>query len=174
MVMTEARSELSYQPARKKPNALRDYANRCRAELIEDLDVPGRGGRAFARKHAALADELIRGVFEQARAGCRELPLLLGAVGGYGRGLLALGSDLDLCFVTLEHNDAISDCVQAMLYPLWDAGIQVGHQIVQLSEVASDATGDLAMATELLDFRPLAGDLSLFPSLQQQLGHYFF
>src|SRR6187551_1780184 len=161
MVMTEARSELSHQPARKKPNALRDYANRCRAELIEDLDVPGRGGRAFARKHAALADELIRGVFEQARAGCRELPLLLGAVGGYGRGLLALGSDLDLCFVTTAPAEVVSACVEAMLYPLWDAGVRVGHQVVWPSEVVSDAMADLTIATELLDFRPLVGDVSL-------------
>lgn len=159
---------------RVEGSALRDYTRRSRAALIEECDVPGRGGVALARRHAKLADQLIRTIFEPARSRCRDVPLLLGAVGGYGRGLLALGSDLDLCFVTSAPRDAVAECVDAMLYPLWDAGIQVGHQIVDPSEVAQDAAADLAMATELLDFRPLAGDLELLGVLRKSLFEGIF
>lgn len=169
MVMMEVLDEVKGGSARKQPSPLRKYVARCRIEVIEKLNARRGAGLALAQRHAEIADELCRSVFEEARAGRGGLPLLLGAVGGYGRGLLALGSDLDLCFVTAKTDDAVSECVQAMLYPLWDAGIQVGHQIVELSQVAIDTEGDLAMATELLDFRPLAGDMSLLPSLQKQL-----
>lgn len=154
---------------RVESSALRDYTSHARATLVEELEIPGSGGIALARKHAQIADQLIRTIFEAAREKCGDVPLLLGAVGGYGRGLLALGSDLDLCFVTTAPRDEVAECVDAMLYPLWDAGIQVGHQIVDPSEVVQDAVADLAMATELLDFRPLAGDLRLLFALKERL-----
>jgi len=182
MVMTEAEHSLaallprdaSVRRARPKLPGLRDYVARYRSELIEQMDQPGACGMVLARKHAAIADELARSVFEQARAGCGDMPLLLGAVGGYGRGLLALGSDLDLCFVTTAPAEAVSACVEAMLYPLWDAGVRVGHQVVWPSEVVSDAMADLTIATELLDFRPVAGDVSLMQSVDQRLRDSIF
>lgn len=169
MVQAHLLTEIHRDAKRFEGTALRDYTTRSRSALIEELDVPGRGGVALARKHAQIADRLIRTIFEPARAKCSDLPLLLGAVGGYGRGLLALGSDLDLCFVTTASREAVADCVDAMLYPLWDAGIQVGHQIVHPAEVSQDAAEDLSLATELLDFRPLAGDLYLQGALKERL-----
>lgn len=153
---------------------LNRYVARYRAELLAEFEGPGGVGVAFARKHASIADELVRSIFEQVRLICAEVPLLLGAVGGYGRGLLAFGSDLDLCFVSTEPNSTVSECIETMLYPLWDAGINVGHQIVHPYNVAIDAAADLAMATELLDFRPLAGDLRLLPLLRKQLDESIF
>ncbi|HEY6729313.1 MAG TPA: HD domain-containing protein [Polyangiaceae bacterium] len=176
--MTDALREASVRRGRHRDAeallGLRDYVARYRSELIEQMDQPGACGVALARKHAAIADELARRVFEQARTGCDELPLLLGAVGGYGRGLLALGSDLDLCFVTTAPAEAVGACVEAMLYPLWDAGVRVGHQVVWPSEVVSDATADLTIATELLDFRPLVGDVSLMQSVEERLRASIF
>lgn len=178
MVTSEALRDLSFRRARHR-NAeallgLRDYVARYRSELIEQMDQPGACGVALARRHAAIADELARSVFEQARVGCGDTPLLLGAVGGYGRGLLALGSDLDLCFITNAPAEAVTSCVEAMLYPLWDAGVRVGHQVVWPSEVVCDATADLTIATELLDFRPLVGDVSLMQSVEERLKASIF
>lgn len=169
MVQAPLLDGINRDAVRVEGAALLEYTRRSRAALIEELDVPGRGGVALARKHAQLADRLVRTIFEPARAKSAGIPLLLGAVGGYGRGLLALGSDLDLCFVTSASRQAVAECMDAMLYPLWDAGIQVGHQIVHPEEVAQDAAADLAMATELLDFRPLAGDVELLRDLRAGL-----
>lgn len=174
MVVSEASRESVVRRARPKVLGLREYVSRYRSELIEQLDQPGACGVELARKHAAIADELARSVFEQARYGRGDMPLLLGAVGGYGRGLLALGSDLDLCFVTTAPAEVVSGCVEAMLYPLWDAGVRVGHQVVWPSEVVSDAMADLTVATELLDFRPLVGDVSLMQSVDQRLKGSIF
>lgn len=169
MVQTAIRTSLPFEAEPIESTALRDYAKHSREALIEELDLSGNGGVALARKHSQMADHLIRTLFQSARAKCPHVPLLLGAVGGYGRGLLALGSDLDLCFVTTASHDAVVECINAMLYPLWDAGIQVGHQIVHPAEVAQDAEADISMATELLDFRPLAGDMDLLQPLKERL-----
>lgn len=174
MAMREVSCELSFPPARVSGDVIRDFAQRYRAQVAEELALPGVGGVALARRLAALADELTLRGFAAARATESQPPVLLGAVGGYGRGLLAPGSDLDLCFVTTVASEAISECIHKMLYPLWDAGIQVGHQVVRLADVVEDAGADLAMATELLDFRPLAGDQSLFPLLQRKLAESIF
>ncbi len=174
MVMSVTESLTQAQRAHST-SPLREYTASYRAELFESLNVPGGiGGRELARKHAMLADELVRRVFEDAWQGGDECQLLLGAVGSYGRGLLALGSDLDLCFVTSAPRQRVADCVEALLYPLWDAGLQVGHQIVHPSEVTGDAAADIAMATELLDFRPLAGDIALHHVLIERLSESTF
>ncbi len=174
MVQAALRPSHSLESGNIEGTALRDYARRSRQALIEELETSGKGGLALARKHAKIADHLIRTIFQPAHAKCPDVPVLLGAVGGYGRGLLALGSDLDLCFVTTASRQEVAACVDAMLYPLWDAGIQVGHQIVHPAEVAQDAEADLTMATELLDFRPLAGDLELLAPLRERLSTGIF
>jgi [protein-PII] uridylyltransferase len=170
--MTQA-IQTTHRTAGEAPKSVRQYLMRDRPALQRDLCLPGASGMALAQRHADLADELVRDVFARARGTCAE-PLLLGAVGGYGRRLLALGSDLDLCFVTTAEPHAVSRGVEAVLYPLWDAGISLGHQIVRPSEVAHDAASDLAMATELLDFRPLAGDLHLMEAIGQRLSASIF
>lgn len=160
--------------ARVRSATLRDYVTQYRSELIEQLTSSQLSGLAVARKHAAIADDLVRDVFAKAREGCDGIPLLLGAVGGYGRGLIALGSDLDLCFITTAHPNRTSACVKAMLYALWDAGVRVGHQVIRTSEVVADASADHKIATELLDFRPLGGDESLLEAIHDRLADTIF
>ncbi len=152
---------------------MRDYMARNRARLIQALDERTHGGTALARTYSDIADSLVRNLFVTA-ARDHDSPLLLGAVGGYGRRLLGLNSDLDLCFVTTERPEVVGAVLDAILYPLWDAGIRVGHQIVRTSEVVQEAKADLAMATELLDFRPIAGDISLMHSLGERLSDGLF
>lgn len=157
-----------------EPASVRQYMTRHRERLIEAMNGGREYGMALAREHSDLADELVRTVFAYAHAGREGAPVLLGAVGGFGRRLLGLQSDLDLCFVTTERPENVSATVEAVLYPLWDANIKVGHQIVWPSDVADEASADLAMATELLDFRPLAGDVSLMHTVRQRLGDSIF
>lgn len=84
------------------------------------------------------------------------------AVGGYGRGRLAPGSDVDLLFT---HGDASDDAVEALvsavLYPLWDAGLTVGHSVRTLAESGRGAGERLEDLTTLLTARVLWGDATL-------------
>ena len=47
------------------------------------------------------------------------------AVGGYGRSELCLYSDIDL--LLLHDGPVDEEAVRAILYPLWDSGLKIGH-----------------------------------------------
>ncbi len=83
--------------------------------------------------------------------------LALVAVGGYGRGDLAPGSDLDLL---LLHDRKVDPSVVAerLWYPIWDEGLKLGHSVRTPSGALELAADDLDTATSLLTTRTLAGD----------------
>ena len=93
--------------------------------------------------------------------GKKSPPVLLAAVGGYGRQLVGLKSDLDVRLLTTEPPERIGLIAEALLYPLWDAGISIGHQVIALADALDFAREDLPAATILLDWRPIAGDQHL-------------
>ena len=54
--------------------------------------------------------------------------IALSAVGGYGRGTLAPGSDIDLLFILPYKQTPWGEQVtEYILYMLWDLGQKVGH-----------------------------------------------
>ena len=84
----------------------------------------------------------------------------LTAVGGYGRGELSPGSDLDLLILHdgSEKSEVISEFVNAFLYPLWDQGRAVDHSVRTRSETREVASEDIRVALGLLDLRHIAGN----------------
>ena len=57
------------------------------------------------------------------------------AVGGYGRGTLAPGSDIDLLFVLpARQTPRIQSIVEFILYSLWDMRQKVGHATRSVDE----------------------------------------
>ena len=57
------------------------------------------------------------------------------AVGGYGRGTLAPGSDIDLLFLLpYKQTPWGEQVVEYMLYMLWDLGLKVGHATRNIDE----------------------------------------
>ena len=88
------------------------------------------------------------------------------ATGGYGRGLLAPGSDIDLLFLLPYKQTAWSESVaEALLYCLWDMGLKVGHATRSVSECIRQAKADMTIRTALLESRYLFGDKKLFDEL---------
>ena len=62
------------------------------------------------------------------------------ATGGYGRGLLAPGSDIDLLFLLPYKQTAWGESVaEAILYCLWDMGLKVGHATRSIDECIRQA-----------------------------------
>ncbi|MGD8859139.1 MAG: [protein-PII] uridylyltransferase [Myxococcales bacterium] len=149
--------------------SLRRRKDAMRRDALRMLGRPRSAGMELAARHARAADALLIELHRAVTAASDHPPHLLGAVGGYGRQLLGLESDLDLCIVTRTPPESMSSLIDGLMYPLWDAGISVGHQVVCLADAAHDARDELALATELLDFRPLRGDLTLGERLREQL-----
>jgi UTP:GlnB (protein PII) uridylyltransferase len=88
------------------------------------------------------------------------------ATGGYGRGLLAPGSDIDLLFLLPYKQTAWGESVaEAILYCLWDLGLKVGHATRSIDECIRQAKADMTIRTAILESRFLLGDKKLFDEL---------
>ena len=81
------------------------------------------------------------------------------AVGGYGRGEQSRHSDVDLMLLAeREHHERAT----ALLYPLWDAKLAVGHSVRDVGQALEAARQSVETATALLDARLVWGDAGIF------------
>ena len=115
-----------------------------------------RGG--LVRCHE-LSDALDAALSELASTVNQE-GLAVVAVGGYGRREQCRHSDIDVMLLVADEPPAAA--VPAVLYPLWDAGLKVGHS-VRTAEQARQAAGQsVETLTALLDARLVSGDRELY------------
>ncbi len=88
------------------------------------------------------------------------------ATGGYGRGLLAPGSDIDLLFILPYKQTAWGESVaETILYCLWDMGLKVGHATRSINECVRQAKADITIRTAVLEARYLFGDRKLYDEM---------
>jgi [protein-PII] uridylyltransferase len=92
------------------------------------------------------------------------------AVGGYGRGTLAPGSDIDLLFLLPYKQTAWSESIaEFMLYVLWDLRLKVGHSARSIDDCIRLARSDDTILTAMLEARFVCGDQALFDDLSLRL-----
>ena len=149
----------------------REALDRGRAEARKELEEGGRG-RICAEQLSELSDRMIRAIHEMAKTLChpelaRASEVTIVAVGGYGRGLLAPGSDIDLLFLLPAGSEAASKkIIETILYILWDLKQKVGHATRTVEECLKQARADMTIRTALLEARLLDGDPTLFEKLR--------
>lgn len=137
--------------------------DKARRKLETDAD-----GADVARLYAAAADDMLvqlwRFTTEVLYPSSRSRLCLL-AVGGYGRGVLAPYSDLDLLIVRQrqEASERAALVVEFVHYVLWDMGLKVGSSFRSVVETLELAQQDMTVRTTMLESRVLAGD--------EKLGH---
>jgi [protein-PII] uridylyltransferase len=116
-------------------------------------------------------DLLLTNLFQSSLAdihGADSDDVAIAAVGGFGRGELSPGSDLDILILhkgTLSAED-LSSFVNKILYPLWDKKIKVDHSVRTRSEVREAAEADLKVILGLLDIRLVCGSAALVADVQ--------
>ena len=131
---------------------------------VADLMADGSlSGSAFCDSLTVRTDQFLEDVF---RAGDPPEGTALVAVGGYGRGELCPGSDIDVILLHRSDTD-VSDFAERLWYPLWDAGLKLGHQVGTVEQILAVADGDLDTATSLLAARHVAGDTTLATGLSE-------
>lgn len=96
--------------------------------------------------------------------------LALVAVGGYGRGEMSLHSDIDVILLHEgQPREEVTRVAEKVWYPIWDAGMKLGHAVRTVDEALALAADDLDTATSLLDARYLAGDRGLVSKLVEKV-----
>ena len=146
---------------------------------LKILHRGGAGGLEICQARAAILDELLRHLWNDARASLspqaqKEFPpIALVAIGGYGRAELNPHSDIDFMFLhfgqiavnrPLPH---LSKLIDGVLYPLWDLGLKVGHSVRSLEDCAKVANSDMQSKTSLIEARLIVGDEAIFKKFQK-------
>jgi len=147
---------------------LKDVLASARGDAERQLLEDGLGSRCAAFL-AQVEDEIIASLFRFAggsvfpeEADQKAPGFAVVAVGGYGRGLLAPGSDIDLLFLVPAGAPArIGNIVEFMLYCLWDARQKVGHATRTIEDCLTLAMSDDTILTSLLEARHLCGSEAL-------------
>lgn len=129
-----------------------------RASVIADTSLRGT---ALCHALSDVTDEWLQQLFAEATAGVKKADdIVLIAVGGYGRRELAPQSDLDVLLVHRGVKD-ISEIASRMWYPVWDAGVKLGHSVRTPKETLQLCASDLDTATALVTARVIAGNAAL-------------
>ncbi|MEE9358112.1 [protein-PII] uridylyltransferase [Candidatus Vondammii sp. HM_W22] len=95
------------------------------------------------------------------------------AVGGYGRGELHPGSDVDLLVLIGKEGDdeeTLPEALGELLTFFWDIGLEIGHSVRTLEECIEGAEKDITIATNLMESRLIAGQGILFDKLKHATG----
>ncbi len=154
---------------------LRQVLLDARKSAEAELRASGKGRRC-ANNLSAAEDEIIRAIHQFAVAYVYPLDnpsgaemVSIAAVGGYGRGTLAPGSDIDLLFILPYRQTPWGEQVtEYILYMLWDLGQKVGHAVRSVDDCIRMAKSDMTVRTATLEARYLTGDKTLFNELQKR------
>jgi [protein-PII] uridylyltransferase len=160
--------ELRTAVAQRLKSALSEGRAQAEKLLLED-----KHGRSCAERLCRMEDEIIALLFDFARKHLYPSTnpseaerMTIVATGGYGRGLQAPGSDIDLLFVLPYKQTAWGESIaEAILYCLWDLGLKVGHATRSIDECIRQSKADMTIRTAILEARYLLGDRALYEEL---------
>ena len=129
---------------------------RVRAQLVGDPDL---AGRSLARRLSQQADSWFESLAAGVTGGLPPGWALL-ATGGYARGVLAPGSDIDVMLIHPHKAAAagVREVAESLWYPLWDAGLKLSPAVHSPKTLLQLTADDLDTATAVLAVRCLAGD----------------
>ena len=154
---------------------LKTLVKEAREHARMALEADGNGRRCAAGL-SQFQDELIRLVYDYTVAHVYRATnpsdaerMSVIATGGYGRGLLAPGSDIDLLFLLPYKQTPWGESVaEYMLYVLWDLGFKVGHATRTVEQCIKLSYADVTIRTALLDARLVHGDRQLFAEFEDR------
>jgi [protein-PII] uridylyltransferase len=154
--------------------AFRRHLARIQNHVQTGFEANELTGLQAARLLGALIDGMLRTLHaytvETIIPGTAE-PFAMVGTGGYGRGVLAPFSDIDLLFLTAaEPGPRVLQAVEFMLYLLWDLGLKVGHATRSIAECAAEAAADTTVRTSLIDARQIAGSAPLYAEFEARYG----
>ena len=148
----------------------------ARALVKTDVESGALTGLAAARALSGLQDATIQVIYDfatkhfyYAQNPTAAERIAVVATGGYGRGELAPGSDIDLLFVRpFKQTPWGESVIEFILYMLWDLGLKVGHATRSLGECVRLSKQDITIRTAILEARYLWGDQKLYDELRKK------
>ncbi len=149
--------------------ALEDGTERQKQAFNEGANV-----NQLVIDRATLVDGLLIRAWQEC-LGEHRAGLTLVAVGGYGRGQLHPGSDIDIMVLLPDARRADLDNgkvegLSEFFTFLWDIGLEVGHSARTPADCVRESTDDVTVTTSLMESRLLWGDEALFERMREATG----
>jgi [protein-PII] uridylyltransferase len=154
------------------PSTYRELLVRAQQELAERFTAE-EPVESLVRARAQFIDAVLRDVWAQQLDAELAATLALFAVGGYGRGELHPGSDVDILVLkpaTPQLTPAQGAQLERFVMFLWDIGLEVGNSVRTASECAEESVADVGVMTTLLESRLIAGSAELVSQLGEALS----
>jgi [protein-PII] uridylyltransferase len=135
--------------------------------------LSGEAGLAHAQANSEAIDHLLRTLLLSLLKEGEELDTLaLVANGGYGRGIMNPGSDVDLLFLSSVPSSKVSKRVSEIICELqntvWDLGFKFLPSTRSITECLKEAKLEPQSRTALFDARLLIGPQELFQKFQDR------
>jgi [protein-PII] uridylyltransferase len=128
----------------------------------------GQGGRIALERFSDHLDALIQDLFAEAPRPSSDVAVL--ALGGYGRRHLCLHSDVDvLVLFDGPIRPAAQEFLRALLHPLWDLRLVVGHQVREVDDFRRLEIDNPTFLLALVDARLVAGKGTLLDRVASTL-----
>lgn len=174
-VRAHAEVALVHEPDQVQADRIKKYRTFLKKEehRIRLQHKAGESGEAVCAQRATLLDVVLHNLFASSlEKSAAEVRVALVATGGYGRGLLNPGSDVDLLFLHPERGGKelsarTRDVIEKVLYMLWDVGFKIGHAVRTLKETYAQANSDHQTKTSLIESRFITGDRALFDQFSE-------
>ncbi|RFA34846.1 [protein-PII] uridylyltransferase [Alkalilimnicola ehrlichii] len=139
-------------------------------EVLRSRFQEGISAADLVPARAWLVDQLLVRAWERIVAPIPGEKALV-AVGGFGRGELHPGSDVDLMVLLGdEAQAALTPALEQFLMFLWDFGLEVGHSVRSISDCIEEAQRDITTATNLMEARLLSGSAPLYERMRTVTG----
>jgi len=146
-------------------DALRDASEQIEQRFMASLDAA-----TLVHARADLIDQILTHAWGNYFSS-DDPDIALIAVGGYGRGELHPGSDIDLLILLRNpEQERYREPLEKFVMFLWDIGLEIGQSVRSLGECVVEAKQDITIATNLLEARQLAGPAELFETLRNETG----
>ncbi|MDH3645330.1 MAG: [protein-PII] uridylyltransferase [Gammaproteobacteria bacterium] len=105
------------------------------------------------------------------RAGPQADDIELVAVGGYGRGELHPGSDIDIMILLPDsHDNRWHAGIEQFLTFLWDIGLEIGHSVRTIADCVHESAANISVATSLMESRCLLEKNENFSRMRKAVG----
>ena len=149
---------------RQLVQAYREALASARSNLVARLR-DGVPASALVHQSAEFIDSVLARAWS-AHELCVDQGLALVAVGGYGRGELHPGSDIDV-LILIDKRRELRSRIQAFIAFLWDVGLEVGQSVRSVKDCVRESRKDISVATNLMEARLIVGDAALFERMRR-------
>ncbi len=161
-----------FEISKEIKQSIKEYLNSLNAIFTQNQ------GKDFLVKHTKKIDEFInityryvlRKFFGDYLPFQSQIPIVLTALGSYGREQLCIYSDIDLMIVyeDIKGYD-IEPIIESILHILWDAGLKLGHRTHKVNELFEVSKQDITIKTALLESRFLCGSKIVWMKSEREI-----